>query len=98
MRRGFWLPVLCGLSACKKEEPPLSWLAIDWYGYLQIDEEPWLADASFSLDEDETLRGEMEVEEPDESRSYQLLEANEVEIGLSLSFIQVGGVRELYLD
>lgn len=87
---------------CKDEPPPLAALVDgDFYGYVDVGEGQWPALASLSYDEEERAIVEaiVEIEEGDGTeRSYQMIDFNEVEIGLSFAFIETAGVREMYLD
>jgi hypothetical protein len=93
------LCLLCLSSlGCQREPPLISVVAGHWEGYVDAGEGAWESDASFWMDEDEEyLSGWVRVRsEP--QRFYDLLEATEVEIGISFAFIERGGVREMFLD
>lgn len=90
--------LLCALCACKEPEPTLAEpLGGSWYGYVDIDDvqSPALVDLVYSEEELTITEGELTI---DERGTYTMLSFNEVEIGVSFAFIEVGGVHEVYLD
>lgn len=93
------LGLVATLAGCAKEPPDLlADLDGDWVGAVVLDDERDAA-AAFTWDEDaQALAGSFTVQDPDEERVYDVLEAESIEeLGVAVTMIQRNGVRKLYL-